>query len=113
MVVISGQSYSYVHLYTCVDSWLTYMLIEPVTNTIVIIEVNIQVLNLFALCSLSRSVFPSDLGVYIILEVLNHKMTQNNPATSLPFIGIILDSSKMEAHLPPDKLMHIWEELTS
>ena len=26
------------------------------------------------------------------------------PATSIPFLGIILDSSKMEACLPPDKL---------
>ena len=35
------------------------------------------------------------------------------PVTALPFLGIILDSNKMEARLPLDKLTRIREELTS
>ena len=35
------------------------------------------------------------------------------PSTSLPFLRIILDSNKMEARLPLDKLTRLQEELTS
>ena len=48
-----------------------------------------------------------ELGVPLALEKIE------GPATSLPFLGIILDSSKMEARLSRDKLMCIQEELTS
>ena len=48
-----------------------------------------------------------ELGVPLAFEKIE------GPATSLPFLGIILDSSKMEARLPLDKLMRIRNELTS
>ena len=48
-----------------------------------------------------------ELGVPLALEKIE------GPATSLPFLGIILDSHKMEARLPLDKLMRIRNELTS
>ena len=48
-----------------------------------------------------------ELGVPLVSEKVE------GPATSIPFLAIILDSSKMEAHLPSDKLTHIQQELTS
>ena len=48
-----------------------------------------------------------ELGVPLAIEKIE------GPATSLPFLGIILDSNKMEAHLPPDKLIRLQEELTN
>ena len=48
-----------------------------------------------------------ELGVPLALENVE------GPDISLLFLAIILNSSKMEAHLPPDELMHIQQELTS
>ena len=41
------------------------------------------------------------LGVPLALEKVE------GPTTSLPFLGIILDSERLEAHLPEDKLIRI------
>ena len=46
-----------------------------------------------------------ELGVPLALEKVE------GPATSLPFLGILLDSQKMEARLPPDKLQRTKDEL--
>jgi len=49
----------------------------------------------------------SRLGVPLALEKVE------GPSTSLPFLGIILDSDRMEARLPDDKLARIQECLTA
>ena len=46
-----------------------------------------------------------ELGVPLALEKIE------GPATSLPFLGILLDSQKMEVRLPPDKLQRTKEEI--
>ena len=44
---------------------------------------------------------------YEKLEVPLASEKIEGPATPIPFLGIILDSNKMEACLPPDKLTRI------
>ena len=46
-----------------------------------------------------------ELGVPLALEKIE------GSATSLPFLGILFDSQKMKARLPPDKLQPTKEEL--
>ena len=45
-------------------------------------------------------------GVPLALE------TVEGPSTSLTFLGILLDAQKMEAHLPPEKLQRLKQEVS-
>ncbi|KAK3737347.1 hypothetical protein QZH41_000334 [Actinostola sp. cb2023] len=55
------------------------------------------------------------IGVPFVIDrkhTIHHKMSTQGPSTTLEFMGITLDSVRMEARLPPDKLERILTTLS-